>query len=99
MVYANASDCLAKQAASEHCLNAGATLTAAPAISQREGAWLPCDSQLEKSPPLGAWYTRRPNSGAIASRWSKISDWIPSYATQAVVAVKQYTSSGRPSGV
>ena len=45
--------------------------------------------QLRMSAPLGCWNTRRPNSGRIASRWSKMSDWIASYCVHATVLVKQ----------
>src|SRR5690606_1675101 len=45
--------------------------------------------QARRSAPPGFWNTRSPNSGRIASRWSKMSAWMLSYCTQATVLVKQ----------
>src|SRR5690625_4335142 len=54
---------------------------------------LGCSCQLfasmRRSAPLGFWKTRRPNSGRMANRWSKMSDWVVSWPTQATVLVKQ----------
>ena len=59
----------------------------------------PGRSPARMSLPVGLWNRCRPNSGSTAIRWSKMSPWMASYSTQAVVAVKQYSYSGTPSAV
>ncbi|CFN69400.1 Uncharacterised protein [Bordetella pertussis] len=46
-------------------------------------------ARLPRSEPEGSWNSRSPSSGRMASRWSKMSPWMRSYSTQAVMAVKQ----------
>src|SRR5690606_15558888 len=39
------------------------------------GAWAAPKACIRSAPP-GAWYSRSPNSGSIAIRWSKMSDCV-----------------------
>jgi len=63
------------------CLARRACVTSAG--SQADGARPPI---CPTSAPLGFWNTRSPNSGAMASRWSNTSAWMPSTTAQRVSA-------------
>jgi hypothetical protein len=82
------SFCLAERAegslsSSSNCIKcAGTTLSGVPRTVSVVIAW-------RRSAPVVDWNRRRPNAGRMAIKWSNKSDWMSSYADQAVVVVKQ----------